>query len=317
MERNLARAIMRGGDDENQGILGNLTGSNSGDSGDKKPGFFSRTTENIGLRGSTSVTTILIILSLFALVVIIVYIMYKLRNRNLKSVTITGSPIKLFETTDADDISDKKLVATVNGQEFSYTFWLYLLDFEETTSNDRLVFLRGPDSPEIAKASPVVFMDGSTNRLFVSIVTNLTVDDVVTDLTALKPASNADNKVVTAVVEYVPLQRWVNVTFTVQDNLLTVFLDGDMYSVKNVHDLGSDGDRRPVFKGTRGDVHVGATESAPEKVNGYISGLRFFNYTLMQTDAKTIYEKGPVSKSWLEKLGISEYGVQSPIYKIE
>jgi len=232
-------------------------------------------------------------------------------------VSVVGEPVKLFDMGDAD-VSNSRLTSVPSGQEYSYTFWLYLLDYSNVSEQDRIVFMRGGSDSLSKDTSPMVFMDGRTNRLFITVGTNVTNSDV-DSLDDFKESKNVDNKMVTAVVEYVPMQRWVNVTFTVQDNLLTVFLDGDMYSVKNVHDLwdGSSNTSRPVFKGTSGDVHVGPTTDHSEAVNGYLSGLKTFNYTLMQNDAKGIYNNGPVSRGFLERLGIPAYGVQAPIYRID
>lgn len=305
---------IRGGDGE--GFFGTDIGA------DKSPGFFSKMKGKLGSNNANLFVT-LAVLVVIALIVIIIYIIYQVQKRNLKSVNILGSPRKLFDLDgDDQDFEDSKMVPTMNGQEFTYTFWLYLLDFDETTERPRMVFMRGSNAPELEGASPVVFMDGGTNRLYITITTNRTAegdDGQIETLTHLLPGSNINKKVLTAVVEYVPLQRWVNITFTLQDNLLTVYQDGDMYTVKNVHDLWDKetSGERPAFSGTRGDLHLGPTENNSDLINGYLSGLKFYNYALMQNDAKSIYNAGPVTNGWLEKLGISRYGVQAPIYKIE
>jgi len=282
-----------------------------GDNGLFNGGPFSETSRK-------SIIPLAVVLVVFALIIIIVYIVYRVKNDNLKSVTVISEPVKLFEVGDAD-VSNSKLTSVPSGQEYSYTFWLYLLDYSNVSAEDRIVFMRGGgDTSSLSKSvSPLVFMDGKTNRLYITVGTNVTAE--VLDLKDFRESENLNNKMVTAVVEYVPMQRWVNVTFTVQDNLLTVFLDGDMYSVKNVHDLwnGKSDTSRPVFKGTSGNVHVGPTSDHSEAVNGYLSGLKTYNYTVMQKDAKAIYNKGPVSRGFLERLGIPEYGVQAPIYRID
>lgn len=267
--------------------------------------------------GSKSIIPLAVVLVVVVLIVLVVYIIYRVKNKGLRATTVVGEPVKLFEVDDAD-VKDSKLTTIASGQEYTYSFWLYLLDYNNVTDEDRIVFMRGGSEVDDT-ISPLVFMDGRTNRLYITLGTNRTADADVTELSDFSVKNNKDKKMVTAVVEYVPLQRWVNVTFTVQENLLTVFLDGDMYSVKNVHDLWN-GDKsisRPVFKGTSGAVHVGATTTHSEAVNGYLSGLKVFNYTLMQSDAKSLYNKGPVSRGFLEKLGIPEYGVQAPIYRID
>lgn len=294
--------------------------SNAGKSG--SGGSWTDTISNWGsqmgdMLGDRQTTIAFMVLTVIAIIVIIIYIVYKIRNRNLQSVVMIDNPLRLYEMNQTPvKFSKNKIVPTNNGQEYTYSFWLYLVDYNTVSDQQRLIFLRN-DQADIDQANPVVFMDGGTNRLYIAVKTNLA--NQVDNLSYLLPENNQTSKYLTAVVEYVPLQRWTNIAVVLQDNLLTLFLDGKMYSVKNVHDLWNktaQGEERPVFKGTKGDVYVGNMSGNNTPTYGFISRLSFYNYALMEKDVMHVYSQGPTSRGILARMGLPAYGLQSPIYKI-
>ena len=255
------------------------------------------------------------VLAFIAIIVIILYIVYKIRNRNLQSVILVEKPLKLFDMQEAPvTFSSDKIVPTSNGQEYTYSFWVYIVDYDSVSSQHRRLFLRNSGS-EVDQGNPVVFMDGRTNRMYIAAKTNMASS--VNSLDDLLPENNNATKYMTAVVEYVPLQRWVHISVVLQDNLLTVFKDGDMYTVKNVHDLwnSGSGEERPIFMGTRGNVYVGHAQDNNTPTHGFLSRLQFFNYALMEKDVQDVYAQGPTSSGLLSTVGLNQYGVRTPIYK--
>jgi hypothetical protein len=134
-----------------------------------------------------------------------------------------------------------------------------------------------------------------------------------------------------SVVDYVPLQRWVNIAFSIQDAILTVFLDGDIYSVRSITDVqnmdpvnttvsantttgsASAVNGRSFYSSSVGDMYIGDTKAL---VKGFISRVQYFNYALTQKDIQNVYASGPVKKSLLSFIGLTEYGVRSPVYKV-
>lgn len=263
---------------------------------------------------SRSAAIAMMVIVFAALIALIIYIVYKIRARNLKSSVIVDRPMKLYNMQETPkQFGRKKMAPTINGQEFTYSFWLYIVDSDFSSDMHRLIFFRN-DEADLDKANPVVFMDGRTNRLYVSARTNKSFD--VDNLNTLLPEHASANNYMTAVVEYIPLQRWVNIAVVFQDNLMTVYKDGDMYTVKNVHDLwdaNSDADR-PVFSGTKGNLYVGKTADNGTDTPGFLSRLAFHNYALMDSDVHALYEKGPVGGGLL---GSVPYGVRSPIYRLD
>lgn len=351
----------------------------------------------------------LVAFSLFVLVlivVIIVYIVYRMKRADLNAYEILKTPRNMTssDVTGAVFVYDaKKLPNTLNGRDFSYSFWLYLGPDYVPGSKHRMLFARmgiGKAQSNLhgevessLSLSPFVFMNKRTNRLYIAVATNrlniplvfknenslstnttpntntnnaiivpmsdglmpgesavdsgneemkesipklaavfekVMVSDPFKDLfTYIDSAAGSDPKprqaliaektsksIVVATVDYVPLQRWVNISFVVQENLLTVYMDGDIYTVENIHDLYTPAvdAYRPVFAGQAGNVVVGDLDD--RGVPGYISRLQYFDYALNQDEIRAVYNGGPVKGTKLSKFGVSQYGMRTPVYKL-
>ena len=254
--------------------------------------------------------------ALVALVAITLYIVVRVRRSDLESVRVIKRPRSLSQHGASPFVFDK-LPALTNGQEYCISFWLYLAEFEHT-SGDKLIVRRAGGASELG--SPVVYLDRGTNALRVALLTShgAPLGDAAAELAGLHAAGHLRHLVAT--VDYVPLQRWVNYAVVVQDGLLSVYQDGDLYTVENVRDLEAPGDAlsRPVLAPSRGALYVGATDWAPTRVRGFLSGMRFYNHAPSQADVRAQYARGPasVAGNMLARIGIPEYGLRSPLYRV-
>lgn len=268
--------------------------------------------------GKTNVLLTFTILTLIVIVLVIAYIVWRLVRRDLAMLMLVKSPRKLFNQPTPLTIEGSKMPVTLAGREFGFSMWIYLSDFKVTTQH-KLLFMRATTNGSVRGANPIVFLDGSTNRLYVSIATNVSRNDA--DMRDVLDAQKS--KYVTATVEYLPLQRWVHIAFTVKQQLLSVFMDGDLYTVENVgdsHGSSSSGKHkspRPIFAGAKGDLQVGPVGPDTASTTGYIARLAFYNYAPPQRDISASYSQGPSPKNVLSALGLDEYGIRSPVYKVE
>jgi hypothetical protein len=131
-------------------------------------------------------------------------------------------------------------------------------------------------------------------------------------------------------VDYVPLQRWVFYTLTVDNDFVSLYQDGEIHNVMNLSAQASSatgtGCKDPsnpslnrsvigVSK-TTGDMYVGGTvnASAPDAV---LSRVVFFNYAITLQDVQALYSKGPIPQNILSKLGLPVYGLRNPFYRID
>jgi hypothetical protein len=267
------------------------------------------------------VSIVFVVITLLLIASVIGFTAYRLIRRDLSSYYLVPDARKLFEENNPLRIDSAKLPTTVNGQEYTFSFWLYLSDFKPTSAH-KLVFVRGARQTNgPLGGNPLVFMDASTNKLYIALSTNrlsLTSGSLPTLEQISRRAPEAKDTYVTAVVEYVPLQRWVNVAFVVKDRLLTVYVDGDMYTVESVaDDVDLTSGARPILSTTQGDVVVGSMGSDTAAVAGYIGKLQFFNYGLTANDLRNVYHSGPRGSAVLSSLGMSEYALRTPIYRVD
>lgn len=265
---------------------------------------------------------LLIVFSMILLVVIVIYIFYIVKKNHLQKVTLHPEVLNLANRSLVPYIiSDTDAtLSTVNGQEFSYSMWLFLANTYDITSDHKLVLQRGNSSGSRStfsnNTSPVVALDKSSNSMFIGVSTTSVVQS--NTLSQIFAKDSATQKYTSGYVivniPYIPLQRWVNVIVVVRDMNMYIYLDGDIYSIASVSDLNTTtSTRRHTIRGTSGDISLG---DSLNPVGGYASYTQFFNYALTQKDVTSIYQNGPSKKSWLSILGLGNYAVRTPLYKL-
>lgn len=260
-------------------------------------------------------------IALTVLVLVVAYLAFRAWRGADKSAEIIKAPVKL---NTAPHVDASAAPATDNGQELAYSFWLYIHDYEPT-GDYKLIFQRKDVDGDVSHVNPLVFMHKGTNRLYVALRTNQ-VKSVPGCGVKGSPACNVNDVMRTvaetggagwlvAFVDYVPLQRWVHICFVLHDGMLTLYTDGDLYTLTSVNDvaLGNAANLRAVVQGSKGDVSVGSKTTT---VNAHICRLRFFAYALTSRDVHSVYHAGPGSSSVLARIGLPSYGIRTPIYKI-
>jgi hypothetical protein len=286
-------------------------GNSNASSSSKLSSTFGTLVRSINDNGKT--LAVFVVFALVVIVLIIAFLVYRMRRSDLTASTLVKAPRRLYSMTNPYSVDAESMPATMNGQEYSFSMWLYITDFT-TTERHKIIMMRGP-SATLIDASPVVFMDKATNKLYISIRTNAT--PATGQDTLEKILISASSRFLTATIEYVPLQRWVNIAFVVQDNLLSVYMNGDMYTVENVYDLAKGTVlSRPVFAGIKGNVLIGKLDGT-DSATAFISRAHFFNYALSPDDVRAISMEGPVPGSGIMgTIGISDYAVRTPIYRV-
>ena len=310
---------------EKGGLFGFGASDNNSGNNNNKNAKTNSSKKKEGISGMSTTTIVTTAILLIILIIVIIYTVYRFRQNHLESVSLLDTPMKLYGMTQQKKLKKGSEMSQAGiGQEFTYSLWLYIVDYDDTSSEPRLVMVRNDEEDTLENANPIIYMDGRTNRMYISVRTNKS-DHNISDLSDLVPSeyrssSSADDKhYLTATIEYIPLQRWVNVTVVVQDNLLTAYLDGEMYTVRNVHDIWKqNGTNRPIISASAGDVYVGPTSQNNDTVRGFISGVKFFNYALMTDAIAGLYTQGPNHKTLASRLGWERrYGFQSPIYRLD
>lgn len=274
-----------------------------------------------GPNNRRAMLVLLVVIALLVLIVIVAFIIFRVQRGGLLNANVIKSPINLTTMSSPLAIDQSLLPATLNGQEYAYSFWLYVYDYEKTASFKTL-FKRGdPGTTDnnYARSSPLVFMDGSTNKLYILARTSMTPSSV-TLADALDPA----NGFAIATVQYMPEQRWVHIMVSLKDSAMTVYFDGKLYTVVSVTDVlranptdaNNGPNYRPTFMGTSGSVTIGQLQGGA-RCTAFLTRLSFYNYAMTGTDADAEYRQGPATSSVMGAIGLPEYGVRTPVYRVD
>lgn len=264
---------------------------------------------------------VFIIVTLVMIAAVVVFIVIKVKRGSLKSIHLLKRPVVRGNPLEGDYMVKPagKMPTQANGAEFTYSLWLFV-DNVTVGTDHKLVLYRG-NTTSFKNGFVYIYMDSKTNRLYCSLRTNGVRDESASNLpstTEPKLLDIAANRYfMKSSIEYIPLQRWVNVIYSFRENVLSTFLDGELYSVTSVYEMpATSSGERPMVIPALGDVMIGG-KAGREGVNGYLGNFKYFNYSLTLKDAQTVYRQGPYQKSWLSLFGMAHLGVRSPLYKIE
>lgn len=259
------------------------------------------------------IAVVLVVIALVILALIVVYLLLKIRRVTTLGSLIVGSPLQLYNMSNQAVVADDKIPKAINGQEFSFSFWLYIVNLNQT-NGPQLIFLRGGDGKTLANGNPIVALDGKTNQMYISVKTNKS--GTATSTNFYQPR---ESKYLTATINYVPLQRWIQVVGVVKDSLLSVYMNSSLYVVSDVSDIMVADPSllsRPVFSQSTGNVYVGGQGfTSVDSPMAYIANFNFYNYAISSQMISSQYQAGPSSTTFLNKIGLSGYGFRSPIYK--
>lgn len=265
-----------------------------------------------------SIIIILVIIAMIVIILITIYIVRMFKKSNMKETNLVTSIIKLHDKANIPlNIPAGKLATSNRGQEFTYSFWIYLGEYS-TTSQHKLLIQRGSPDPkeQVSKlsfnANPIIALDKGTNMMWFALSTTKTTGENSLDDIFNKNASCLVSK-----IEYVPLHRWVFISMVLRDNIMTIYLDGDIYSVTTTSDIvgsSSGNSVRPIVNSTYGDAFIG---SSKHFTTSFISKLNSYNFALTQNEILKKYNQGPVNKSILSVFGLANYGVRNPVYNLQ
>jgi hypothetical protein len=265
---------------------------------------------------SSTPLPLLIAIVIIIIIAVVVFLIMKYKKGALKSVDLLGAPVVIANPLAGEhQISPAgKLPASQNGTENTYSLWLFI-DSVSITNNHKIVLYRG-NPQSYSNGQFFVYMDSKTNKLYASVRTNGVTDETSSSNEPSLEDIRINKYFMQSVIDYIPLQRWVNIAYTVKDTVFSTYLDGELYSVTSIYEMAvkPDGSRPLPIKPT-GDILI-AGKAGKEGFNGYIGSGKYLNFAITVTEAKVLYNQGPYKKSWLSYLGLGNVGLRSPVYKI-
>lgn len=287
-----------------------------------------------------------LILSLFGIVLIafmvaiMLYYMISYSIASSKTYILPPSKMPML-CSQQTIVGGDKIPKVANGKRMSITFWIFINDLNVNTGMIRRVFSRG-STPSVETSSPFIAINDKLNKLHVAFSTTDTSQYML----------GGDNKGSTAVaagvtpaqrmaflssvhgitIDYIPMQRWVHVGIVVNEEssggIIMAYIDGELVQtvtsstkLPNVM-LGSTTIQNVKLEmanfdfSNKGDVIVGGENTSDTPgFAGLVSQIGFTNTDLNADDIYRMYIQGPINNI-LTKMGLSAYGVQSPIYRI-
>lgn len=287
---------------------------------------------------------IIIVITILLFIFVILYITFAMKSNNLKGKTLMSAPVRLDKIETVIQIPNSQFPPLNVGREFTLSFWIYVdkfnKDAEGVHNMYKLIMYRG-NAGDLSSVNPIVMMDGISNKLYIVYKTTESslaghqreyLHEIIDNNYFLNKEKNIqDPKVNTHVVltlDYVPLQRWVNITTVLENKMLSLFVDGEIYSIKSTDEykavrgtavdrLGKTLDYNLIVEKPDGDLFIGKSVLGNKRtIEGYLGKTQFFNYALNMQQVKKNYQSGPMPGGLLAMLGLSQYGFRAPVYKL-
>jgi hypothetical protein len=152
------------------------------------------------------------------------------------------------------------------GLEFTWSVWLNITNTGTVANQYQHIFHKGDnnlqaDGMNFPNNAPGLYISPETNELVVVMNTFTTIKEEI-------------------IIPNVPMNKWVHVLIRVENNKLDVYVNG---TLAKRHVLAS------VVKQNYGNVYVGLNGG----FQGYLSDLRYYNYSLQSGDILDIVNNGP------------------------
>jgi hypothetical protein len=276
---------------------------------------------------ASGMNPILMILLFGLFVAGLIYIMIIVKGPKDISYTLAEVPIKANSGSIKSVKNSNKLPSSKSSTKYALSFWIYI-EAIENQDDYRLVLKRGGASGALQSSNPLIYFDKMSNKMIIKVKT-LQADKEGISFTKLDSVVGNQGQIFTKdncyyatfIIDYVPMQTWVNVLLNVDNNIISLFMNGEKHSTRVLNENNDDcpSDLSNVVSPSTGDIQVGNIPSGIHSFNGYLSKIQSFDHSLKTTnDVKAIYSKGPVaSKSILQHLGLPLYGFRNPLYKID
>ena len=205
-----------------------------------------------------------VLISTFMAIIVILILVgtyYYLQRVSIRGA-ITKSLVKNVEDAKKPRaVSEASIPASMEGNEYSINFWVYISDYVYRYEADKVIINRGNN--------PMIYLSKKTN--------NLVVYTEVAQKFVNEEGEDSSNE---CVVKNVPLQRWVNVNVTLNNNVVDIFFDA-----KLVKSCVLDGYSTP----NKGSMNI-----CPDGgYNGFISRVTFTNRALSLSELTKMYKSGP------------------------
>lgn len=196
------------------------------------------------------------------IVVIILYMVYSYFFKDHTSANLVG----MHNAKQKLRIEHTSLPGNSSSVDFTFSIWLYINDWNYRYGNKKTVFYRGNEKGE---QSPLVQMAPNTNTL------NITVFCYPSTGSKSDPGTPK-----TCSINNIPIQKWVHILFTTNNNTLDSYLDGKLVGTCVLPGVPKMDKKAPLYL------------TPDDGFSGYTSKFRFYARTLNPREVYDIYREG-------------------------
>ncbi len=233
-----------------------------------------KTTKNTITTGYTqfqktgTITKVLsIIFVIIFILVLIFWAMYAYnvsKTREKMSPFLITSPVNAFDNQLAK--RNFKVPEASEGLAFSYSFWIYIANWNYRFGKWKNILLKGNDE----RRAPGIWLYPKTNSLHARI--NTYAD----------PNEGCD-------IKNIPLQKWVHIVFVLNNRNIDIYIDGKL-------------ERSCVLRGVPIFNNDNVRIAQDGGFYGQIAKVQYFNRAVEPLEVSEIYSEGPLAPS---KFGVS------------
>lgn len=244
----------------NNNNFNNNSGNKSGNSNSGK----SNGAVSAFKKTSTLTKIIIVIVILVVIFIIVYYIIYAIGKNNEESTykpIIVGTPIDAWQTRPGVSVPDPP-----EGMNYSYSSWVYVRDWNYKFGKWKNLLWKGNQTD---RHSPSIWFYPLKNSI-----------KVVTSTTGTNSVESCD-------VHNFPLQKWVNITYVLNNRTVDLYINGKL-------------ERSCVLQGI--PVNNSNDKVVMTYGNGFygkVGKTQYFAYALSPQDIASIYSRGPLGSSTL------------------
>lgn len=220
-------------------------------------------------KGGSSQSIIIVVMILF--LIALLYGVYLYMN----NYSISGKKTKILipgihDAKTPMRINEGSVPMSSQGNEYSLNFWLYINDYVYRYEQEKVIIKRGDSYNNIS--NPTILLTPNTNNLKIII-------NVKKNLNGNNDA-NGDSLQSVCEIEDIQLQRWVNISISLNNKTLDVFVNGHLVKTHIINGYP--------------EPNIGALNICKDGgFNGFLSKLSFTNSALSITEIQSIYKNGP------------------------
>jgi hypothetical protein len=227
-------------------------------------------------------------------VVIVVIILYLIWTFFFTSVKVLVS----FQNANTLNCVSGKEVSQSGLNNYSFSVWTYISDWSGNYGSCKNII--SIQAPSLVGGNPTIFqlyLDPTRNDLHIyvkDVTARKTSDDVSSYSSSSTLSSNCTNNKSTCSVSNFPVQSWVNVSISVYNRAVDVYIDGKLVRTCSLDNVAA-----PINSGST--IYVGGGDSGTNKCSGggelvgftgYIASVLYNPDIISPQDAWNTYARG-------------------------